>query len=63
MSHANIGEEGSWQKEQQSRASETEDCLLCSSNKEMDLTKGDGARWGKEGVKIRRGLSGRRQEG
>lgn len=44
MSHANVGEEGSWQKEQQSRSPEAEACLLYSSNKEMDLIKGDGAR-------------------
>lgn len=62
MSHANVGEEGSWQKEQQSRSPEAEACLLYSSNKEMDLIKGDGARWGKAGDKVRRCLSGRRQE-
>lgn len=62
MSHANVEEEGSWQKEQQSRGPEAEACLLCSSNKEMDLIKGDGVRWGKGGDKVRRCLSGRRQE-
>ena len=61
MSHANVGEEGSWQKEQQSRGPEAEACLLCSSN-ETDLIKGDGARGGKAGDKDRRCLSGRRQE-
>lgn len=34
-SYVYVGEEGSWQKEQQSRGPEAEACLLCSYNKEI----------------------------
>ena len=48
-----LGEEGSWQKEQQSRGLGAGSCL-CSRNQETDVAGADGPRWGEEGDKVRR---------
>lgn len=50
-----LGEEGSWQKEQQSRDLGAGACL-CSRNQETDIAGADGPRWGEERDKVRRCL-------